>query len=204
MPSGVYSIQCLPISARFIGVAKNIEKQWKVTRQLLDTGKWFSGTDKKIIGDWQTHGSSNFSWEILEEIPLDTYIKSRFKRFQHWVDVLNPSYNEFRGLPKTCGIYVIENTVSDECYVGASVNIHKRIEGHLNCLRGGYHSSRPLLQSYQQHGEEAFTWKILQTCEKDQCLQLEKEWAHKLNASLNAFQATNRDGVIIWQRRVPS
>lgn len=38
---------------------------------------------------------------------------------------------------KTCGIYLIQNTVDGQVYVGQSVDVKRRMYGHLTALRSG-------------------------------------------------------------------
>ncbi len=201
MTAGVYSIYCSATGDRFIGIAKDIETKWQTIRLFLNEGRWYSNHHNKIVDDWRTYGDGVFWWGILEAIPLNLYPEISYKRKLFWVDTLKPSYNEFEGCPKICGIYVIKNKVTGECYVGASVNVYKRIDGHFNMLKNGGHTSKPLHHSYQKYGQEAFEWEILEVCNERERLNLEKIWAHRLNATLNGFLPVKNKDLITWKRR---
>jgi len=63
------------------------------------------------------------------------------------------------------GIYKIVNTKKNECYVGQSVRVLKRISDHRCNLRKGTHSNPRLQNAWNKYGEAAFTFAIVATCE---------------------------------------
>lgn len=68
---------------------------------------------------------------------------------------------------KTCGIYQIKNTVTGKRYVGSSADIETRWTTHRCHLRKGVHHSRKLQNSWNKHGEENFSFEVLEVCPKD-------------------------------------
>ena len=50
-------------------------------------------------------------------------------------------------------------------YVGASVNIVKRIREHFYRLEKGVHRNRRLQSAYEEYGKESFSWKVLLYCD---------------------------------------
>jgi group I intron endonuclease len=85
--------------------------------------------------------------------------------------------------PKS-GIYAITNTTNGKVYVGSAVNIAARWRGHLSQLRRGIHHSGHLQAAWNKHGEEAFSFSILQEVKKRESLiEEENRWIASLNSS---------------------
>ena len=57
------------------------------------------------------------------------------------------------------GIYKIINKANGKYYVGSSVNIENRLEGHRKNLEEGRHSNRYLQYAWNKHGGENFTFE---------------------------------------------
>ena len=55
-----------------------------------------------------------------------------------------------------CGIYRIVNKVTNECYVGQSQYMRKRIREHFRLLRLNKHPNPRLQNSYNKYGHESF------------------------------------------------
>lgn len=77
---------------------------------------------------------------------------------------VRPMASETRTLNvgRCAGIYAIENTVSADAYVGATVDIHMRIGSHTSLLRANAHSCKKFQSNYNEYGEEAFSWRIVE------------------------------------------
>lgn len=72
------------------------------------------------------------------------------------------------------GIYVIEHLASGKKYVGSAVNIEKRWGDHRRDLgRRTHHASR-LQNSWNKYGEEAFEFRKLLICSKENLLMYEQ------------------------------
>lgn len=63
--AGVYRIKNDATGKVYIGRALNIAKRWTSHRWHLDRGKHRNGP---LQADWQAHGSSNFTFEVLQKI----------------------------------------------------------------------------------------------------------------------------------------
>ena len=68
---------------------------------------------------------------------------------------------------KICGIYCIENITNNKMYIGLSTNIYKRWNKHKRMLNNNEHPNEHLQLSWNIHGEDSFTFKIIEQCEKD-------------------------------------
>jgi predicted GIY-YIG superfamily endonuclease len=81
--------------------------------------------------------------------------------------------NVFNGCYKIPGIYIIENIKTNECYVGRSINIFKRIQQHL-------------YNKFKDTPEGDLVIKLLEYEQdiKEQCKK-ETMYMHKFNCELN-------------------
>jgi len=64
------------------------------------------------------------------------------------------------------GVYVIENTINGQRYVGSSSNVYKRWNGHQYALQKGIHHSQHLQLSWNKYGKESFLFKPLLWCDE--------------------------------------
>lgn len=87
------------------------------------------------------------------------------------------------------GIYRIRNTITQDCYVGASEYLRRRYLAHRAQLNDGRHPNKSLQAAYSQYGAEAFVFELLEECDFDS-LQLdnrEKFWIDQLQPVFNQF-----------------
>lgn len=73
--------------------------------------------------------------------------------------------------PRICGIYMIRNDVMGRVYVGSSVNVTGRWFEHRSLLRADDHHNRFLQNSWNKHGERAFSFHLLEVVENGRRLQ---------------------------------
>ena len=64
---------------------------------------------------------------------------------------------------KIQGVYAIRNRITARQYVGSSVDIYRRIAGHMHMLRRGTHENAHLQRAWHKYGAIAFTTAILET-----------------------------------------
>lgn len=82
--SGVYQIVCKTTGRRYIGSSAQPQKRWDQHRYYLDKGQHVNG----VLQDaWNTHGESNFSFELLEL--CDAAITK--EREQWWINSADPA-----------------------------------------------------------------------------------------------------------------
>ncbi len=75
------------------------------------------------------------------------------------------------------GVYIIENTKTNKCYVGSTcVDFKTRFNRHLGSLGRNTHHSKKLQRSYNKHGKEAFKFRILEICGEQEVREKEQEW----------------------------
>lgn len=75
---------------------------------------------------------------------------------------------------KQSGIYEIVNTANGKKYVGSAIDLAGRKRLHLWNLNKGSHHSRHLQSAWNKHGEQAFEFKTLLLCSKDNLLMYEQ------------------------------
>ena len=75
---------------------------------------------------------------------------------------------------KNCGIYKITNTVTGKFYIGSAVNIKRRWAIHRSRLDANKHGNRHLQNSWNKHGEDSFTFEVLECCEKERLIEREQ------------------------------
>lgn len=76
-----------------------------------------------------------------------------------------------------CGIYKITNHVTNEVYIGQSVNVADRWKNHIKCGLGIDASATNKLYNNMQHtGVWNFTFELLETCSRDQLNEKERFW----------------------------
>lgn len=75
------------------------------------------------------------------------------------------------------GIYIITCISNGKHYIGSSCrSIRDRIILHISRLRNGKHHSILLQRAFNKYGEEDFTFKVLELCTPDKCIEREQYW----------------------------
>lgn len=72
------------------------------------------------------------------------------------------------------GVYKITNTQNNNCYIGSSVNIQKRLYEHKRILNKNKHHSILLQRAWNKYGESSFTFSILEETNIENLLKLEQ------------------------------
>ena len=76
-----------------------------------------------------------------------------------------------------CGIYKITNLLTEQCYIGQSVNISDRWKQHCKCGLGIEASATNVLyNSMQKDGVWNFSFELLEECPKGLLNEKEKFW----------------------------
>jgi len=60
------------------------------------------------------------------------------------------------------GIYIIENTVTGNVYIGQTTSLKNRFKSHIYLLRNNKHRNARLQASFNKHGEHCFTFKVIE------------------------------------------
>ncbi len=74
------------------------------------------------------------------------------------------------------GIYALVHLETGRCYVGSTVNLKGRISTHRAELRGNKHDNSYLQRAWNKYGEEAFSFMLLELCQRDDLMKRESVW----------------------------
>jgi group I intron endonuclease len=89
----------------------------------------------------------------------------------------NKSVRERRETLKGSGIYQIRNIKNNKIYIGSSIDLTKRRNGHLATLARGTHRNSHLQNSYNKHGKESFVFEVLEEVKDlDTLIEREQHW----------------------------
>ena len=82
------------------------------------------------------------------------------------------------------GAYKIE--LNGKCYVGSSINLHKRQVEHYWRLKKGIHPNKHLQNAYNKYGAEKLVYSILEVTENaGEVVAIEQKYIDKLNPEYN-------------------
>lgn len=95
-------------------------------------------------------------------------------------------------LNKVSGIYKITNHVNKKCYIGSSVQIGIRFQQHKGRLRKNAHHSQYLQRAWNLHGEESFTFEVLERCEESKHLEREQYYMDTLHPEYNVEKVAGK------------
>ena len=94
----------------------------------------------------------------------------------------------FNYLCNMIGVYQIFNIITEENYIGSSVNIKNRTKHHLHMLRKGIHGNKYLQRVWNKYGEENFMFLPLEFCEKENIIEMEQKWLDYTNPKYNILR----------------
>ena len=77
-------------------------------------------------------------------------------------------------MKEKCGIYMIRNKTNEKIYIGQSINIDSRLEGHKRNLNNHKHDSRHLQFAWDKYGAENFEFTIILECPKEKLNEMEQ------------------------------
>lgn len=75
---------------------------------------------------------------------------------------------------RICTIYKIKNIITNQIYIGSSINIRSRIRRHFKELKDGKHHSLKLQRSYDKYGKENFIVEYLVTVPEEYRQKMEQ------------------------------
>ncbi len=81
-----------------------------------------------------------------------------------------------RNLIKIIGIYKIVNQITNQCYIGSSIDIIGRLYKHKSWLKNNKHQNKHLQNAVNKYKFENFTFEILEECSKENLEILEQKY----------------------------
>jgi group I intron endonuclease len=91
------------------------------------------------------------------------------------------------------GIYQIRNIENNKVYIGSSMDVKIRWNAHKNTLNRNSHHSSKLQKDWNEYGEEAFVFEILEEIKeetKEELLAIEQEYINKHQAYISGYNMT--------------
>ena len=85
------------------------------------------------------------------------------------------------------GIYQIINTITNDLYIGSSINLKYRKNRHSKDLRKGNHHSVILQRAVNKYGIINFKFRIIELCEKELLISKVQYYIHKLKPKYNIY-----------------
>lgn len=88
-------------------------------------------------------------------------------------------------------VYKIENIITNDLYVGSTVNFRDRKWRHFSDLSKGKHHSIILQRAYDKYGKENFEISVLEECNRDNLIDTENKYLTKLEPKYNICRIAN-------------
>ena len=178
MTAGVYQLRNGVTGGCFIGQSRNLEKWFYWQRLTLRGGRH---TNKILQAAWDEFGEGAFEWMVLEEVELapdepKREAVARLRKAQRrWHDQLQPEYNvlapaRWEAPREVAGVYQLLNVVTNERYVGCSVDVATRLGQHRRHLEKRKHHNRRVQAAWDEFGEKAFVFGLLDVVDLSDCL----------------------------------
>ena len=95
------------------------------------------------------------------------------------------------GTKVICGIYKITNVLTEQCYIGQSVDVSKRWKDHCKCGLGiDAPSTNALYNAMQKDGVWNFSFELLETCPREQLNEKEAFWISMYQSNKFGYNST--------------
>lgn len=85
------------------------------------------------------------------------------------------------------GVYEIVNLATCKKYIGSSKNVELRLRQHYLLLKRGVHYNKHLQNSFNKYNENAFIFRVIEYCQKETRVDIEKEYVEKHNCLNDYF-----------------
>ena len=95
------------------------------------------------------------------------------------------------------GVYGIKNINNNKWYVGSSINIKSRIDGHKRLLLKGAHHNSHLQNAFNLYGIDSFIYLQLEECDVLNRVIREDYWIKKLKSINNGYNIRDASMVTI-------
>lgn len=93
------------------------------------------------------------------------------------------------------GIYRIRNEANGKVYIGSAVNLESRMGAHRRMLRRSAHHSIKLQRAWDKHGEESFSFCVLEHVEdKSKLLAAEQHWLDLTKSATEGYNIARKAG----------
>lgn len=86
---------------------------------------------------------------------------------------------------KVSGIYKILNTNNNKSYIGSTINLYTRCNGHKSKLNRGIHHSPYLQNAYNKYSKQGFIFIILEECKPENLIIREQYYLDTFKPEYN-------------------
>ena len=83
------------------------------------------------------------------------------------------------------GIYKITNEATGRFYIGSSIHTEERFACHTRDLQANKHINPILQRSWNKHGENSFSFHVIEECSPEKCLEREQHYLDLLQPYKN-------------------
>ena len=101
-----------------------------------------------------------------------------------------PGNHKSKSIPQVSGVYIVECLLTDDSYVGCSANLRHRKYQHSRGV--GRHKIKSLSKLIKEYGWSAFTFDVLEECDRGITFERETYWINKLQPNLNTRKNKNK------------
>lgn len=91
-------------------------------------------------------------------------------------------------MSKKIGIYLIKNKLTNQCYVGQSIDVEERIKAHTRNHNDRKHYY--LYEAIRKYGIDNFEFSIIEECKKEELDEKEMYWIEYYDAYNNGYNMT--------------
>jgi len=120
-----------------------------------------------------------------------SYMLDKFWPIQGWSD---NDYKELKMREMEVdrpGIYSIRNRENGKIYIGSAISLSRRFSEHLRMLKRGDHDNPHLQNSWNKHGEDAFSFNTVMFCSVDDLVETEQCFLDELRDEIGSGQIYN-------------
>lgn len=86
-----------------------------------------------------------------------------------------------------CGIYIIENIINGNIYIGQSTDIYKRFYEHRYRLSKKYHNNPKLQNAWLKYGGKNFNFRIIHECHRDKLNIMETNYIEQYRKKFKLY-----------------
>ena len=102
---------------------------------------------------------------------------------------------------KISGVYLVRNTITNDCYVGSSVDVKRRWANHKSPSKWKQRPNSLLYKAFQKYELSNFIFEILEECDKSQLFIREQYYINKLKPTYNHNKAFQTSEELVKQHR---
>ncbi len=99
---------------------------------------------------------------------------------------------------KICGVYKITSP-SGGFYIGSSVDIYARWQGHKSGFRNNNHENNTLSRACNKYGADKLLFEIVEECSRERVRNIEQRYIDELNPEYNQSRCVKESLTELWE-----